>query len=207
MPKSIFKWDEGFYFPIPSQGYELYATEKEARKEFRRLRDIAHKREQRMKAAGLDKSQTYKQLREVANLRAKNVKTPSQLGAWLGRLEYILKKEETTVKGAKEYRKNSYKRVQKTLESHGYSIENLDDFGDFMEKFRAIYGRRYVSSDRPAELYETMEGLPFSADEIMQHFDEYIRDLDETKRIVEQYKREKPETSPSDYLLERLREL
>ena len=210
MPKSIFNYPEDFYYPTPELGFELYVTEKEAKKEFRRLRDIAHKREQRLKKEGFVKNQTYKELEKLSKLTVKNIQSKDELALWLGKLESMLKKEETTVKGMREKRKKREKEVQETLLSHGYDIDDIDDFGEFMEAFRAYYGKYILPSDSPAELYEILEGHEFNPNEIMDYFEYFTHDIDETARIVKEYDENKKDTEGldfTDYLLDRLGEL
>lgn len=205
MPKSIFAYPPEFYDPV--DGYTDFGkTFAQAKKEVGRLRDIAHKRVQRLEKAGFAKSQTYKQLERLSKIRLGEIKSEDEAKLALSQLRGFLTREETTVKGARQARKRKAQEVKKVLQSHGYKIDDLDAFGEFMEKFRAYYGRRIIPSDQAAELYDVLEGEEFEADEIMQHFEEYTEDLQETAQIVEEYKRSNKDNEMlSDYVLSVLR--
>ena len=207
MPKSIFKYPPKFYDPI--DGFTDYGkTLAQAKKEVGRLRDIAHKRVQRLEKAGFTKSQTYKQLERLSKIRLGEIKSEDEAKLALSQLQGLLTRDETTVKGARQARKQKAQEVKKVLQGHGYDIDDLDSFGEFMEKFRAYYGRRIIPSDQAAELYDVLEGEKFEVDEIMQHFEEYTEDLQETAQIVEEYKRSNKENEMlSDYVLEQLRSI
>lgn len=205
MPKSIFAYPSKFYDPV--DGFTDFGkTLAQAKKEVGRLRDIAHKRVQRLEKAGFTKNQTYKQLERLSKIRLGEIKSEDEAKLALSQLQGVLTREETTVKGARLVRKQKAQEVKKVLQGHGYNIEDLDSFGEFMEKFRAYYGRRIIPSDQAAELYDVLEGEKFEVDEIMEHFEEYTEDLQETAQIVEEYKRSNKDNEMlSDYVLEQLR--
>ena len=205
MPKTIFAYPPEFYDPV--DGYPYFGkTFAQAKKEVGRLRDIAHKRVQRLEKAGFTKSQTYKQLERLSKIRLGEIKSEDEAKLALSQLQGFLTREETTVKGARQARKRKAQEVKKVLQCHGYKIDDLDAFGEFMEKFRVYYGRRIIPSDQAAELYDVLEGEEFEADEIMQHFEEYTEDLQETAQIVEEYKRSNKDNEMlSDYVLSVLR--
>lgn len=205
MPKSIFAYPPEFYDPV--DGYPYFGkTFAQAKKEVGRLRDIAHKRVQRLEKAGFGKMQTYKRLEMMSKIRLGEIKSESQASLALSQFYQFLTKAESTVSGARRYKKQKERNVKQLLSTHGYKVNDLAKFGEFMEKFRAYYGRRIIPSDQAAELYSTLEGEQFDVDEIMLHFEEYIEDLQKTAQIVEEYKRSnKDNVMLSDYVLQQLR--
>lgn len=205
MPKSIFAYPPEFYDPV--NGYtDFVGTIAQAKKEIGRLRDIAHKRVQRLEKAGFEKMQTYKRLEMISKIRLGEIKSESQASLALSQFYQFLTKSESTVTGARRYKKQKEENVKNVLSTHGYKVNDLPKFGEFMEKFRAYYGRRIIPSDQAAQLHSTLEGEQFDVDEIMMHFEEYTADLSETARIVEEYKQsDKKDVMLSDYVLSVLR--
>lgn len=205
MPKSIFSYPAEFYDPV--NGYTDYVESiAQAKKEIGRLRDIAHKRVQRLEKAGFGKMQTYKRLEMLSKIRLGEIKSESQASLALSQFYQFLTKAESTVTGARRYKKQKEENVKRLLSSHGYEVKDLVSFGEFMEKFRAYYGRRIIPSDQSAELYSILEGEQFNVDEIMLHFEEFTENLQETAQIVEEYKQsDKKDVMLSDYVLEQLR--
>ena len=205
MPKSIFKYPPEFYDPV--NGYtDFVETISQAKKEIGRLRDIAHKRVQRLEKAGFGKLQTYKRLEMLSKIRLGEIKSESQASLALSQFHQFLSKSESTVTGARRYKQQKEENVKRLLSSHGYEVKDLVSFGEFMEKFRAYYGRRIIPSDQAAELYSILEGEQFNVDEIMLHFEEFTENLQETAQIVEEYKQsDKKDVMLSDYVLEQRR--
>ena len=185
---SIFKYPSKYYEPVSSIGFEHYTEFREAKKEVGRLRDIAHKRVERLKKAGFDKGQTFKRLEMLSKIRLGEIKSKGEAALALSEFYQFLTRQEATVKGARQYKKQKAEDVKKTLSRHGYEVDDLDKFGEFMEKFRAYYGRRIIPSDQAAQLYDTLEGVPFDIDEVMANFRLWTEDMDETERIVKDYK-------------------
>ena len=91
MPKSIFAYPPEFYDPV--DGYTDFGkTFAQAKKEVGRLRDIAHKRVQRLEKAGFAKSQTYKQLERLSKIRLGEIKSEDEADYNLY-VEYQLNKD------------------------------------------------------------------------------------------------------------------
>lgn len=202
---NIFKYQSRYYEPVASIGFEQFTEFREAKKEIGRLRDIAHKRVERLKKAGLDKGQTFKRLERLSKIRLGEIKSKGEAALALSEFYQFLQRQEATVKGARIAKKQKAEEVKKTLSRHGYEVDDLDKFGDFMEKFRAYYGRRIIPSDQAAKLYETLEGVPVDIDEVMSNFRVWTQDIQETKRIVNEYKETGGEgLSLSDYFSEEL---
>lgn len=131
------KYSEDFYQPSAIRNYMREGgkeAEKEIRKEYTRLRDIAQKRLKRMGSTMWAETQTYK--RNVNHYpKLKDIQSPSELAARLSDLSRYIEAQTSTVSGLEQQMKKSLK----TLHENGYSFvtrENYLDFGKFMEEYR-----------------------------------------------------------------------
>lgn len=117
---------------------------KAVRAEYTRLRDIEQKRIKRMaEYPEFKKTQVYKKnagkyptLDELRTINKKGEVTYPMLPYKLSALQRFVSAKASTVRGMKEIRAKQLE----TLHKHEYNFvteENLSDFGDFMEEFRA----------------------------------------------------------------------
>lgn len=139
--------DRGDYTPFAIQ--ETW-TEKEARKEYSRLRNIVVKRLKRIKeedpeAAILKKHDIgkFKTLREIKNVR--------ELSHLLSETAYLVNAKSASLTGRAQIRKKTLEKLQ----NQGLNIDssNLKDFGDFMELVGDFASERLYDSERASELF------------------------------------------------------
>jgi hypothetical protein len=142
--KSIFHYPGQFYIPSAEQGWKAIGSERKARSEYSRLRDIAQKRLKRLRQEGFDAPEDF---RKLADINEKNIAFE------LAKVAQFLRSPKSTVSGVKK----TLTKSQLTLLQHGYHINDMRLFGKFMEEWRAQYGRRAYGSEQAAELYESME--------------------------------------------------
>ena len=139
--------DRGDYTPFAIQ--EVW-SEKEARKEYSRLRNIVVKRLKRIRetepeAKVLERwtPETFKSLKEIKDIR--------ELSHLLSDVAYLVNAKTASLTGRKEI-------TQETIESlkqYGVNIDKseLKDFGFFMELIRDFSRDRIYDSERAAELF------------------------------------------------------
>lgn len=120
-------------------------SERELRKEYTKMRDIAQKRLKRMSQSGFKDSLTYRQnagrFPKLAELSNK-----SQIAAAAADLKTFINNKLSTITGLK----NQQKKTLKSLEDAGYDFinkGNFQDFIDFMEWFRENTPQHYGSPD------------------------------------------------------------
>lgn len=148
-------------------------SEKELRKEYARMRDIAQKRLKRMGASEFSTSLTYKhnvgRFPKLADLGSK-----SEIAAAAADLWSFVKSGLSTITGLKAQRKKSLK----SLEENGYDFvnkSNFQEFVDFMEWFRDNNPKSYGSPKDEQVLYyldNIKKGL--DPDEAKEKFLEYM---------------------------------
>lgn len=139
--------DRGDYTPFAIQ--EIW-TEKEARKEYSRLRNIVVKRLKRIEEVEPEahilkrwKPESFKKLKDIKNMR--------ELSHLLSDVAYLVNAKTATLKGIKEIEKETIESLQK----QGLDIDKKDlkDFGFFMELIRDFSRDRVYDSERAAELF------------------------------------------------------
>ena len=173
---NMFKLHASAYYPSNDYGWKKDYTEREARKEYARLRDIAQKRIKRLKEAEFEVPYGFS--KGFATTKSLSI---DKLSGALSDIRRFLEAESSTVKGAR--RKEI--RMRKRLAESGYHIKNVRDFGRYMEEFRAYYGRYARGSEAAAELYETMERKGFEIDDVMANFDMYMENQKKIQKIIE----------------------
>lgn len=156
--------------------------EKEVRKEYTKLRDIAQKRLKRLEAAGMTDRAIYeKNVNHYPKLAS--IKTKSELAQRLSDLSRFVASSQSTVSGIK----TREKKVVSTLHEHGFdfvNIENLRAFGDFMDLYRdeKMDTMGYDSGDA-AELYSVVEKHKLDPDEIAKDFEFYLENVEAAKEL------------------------
>lgn len=149
------------------------ATDREIRKEYTRLRDIAQKRVKRLGESEFSRGKAYQRNKHGFLTLAQMTKDGSLMrGVFsdeIKKLVAFLSAKTSTVSGSREARQKSLE----SLRSHGYDFVdegNIYDFGQFMEQFRAEYGRNARGSGDAVELFETMEQKGIDPSEIEGEF-------------------------------------
>ena len=159
----------------------------QVRKEYSRLRDIAQKRLKRLEKAGFSETEVYK--KNVSHYPTlKEIKTKSELAQRLSDLSRFIRSSQSTVQGIRE-------RRQKTLESlhdHGYNFvneQNLNEFGAFMDDYRANKLDMEYDSGDAAELFSVAEKHQIDPQDLEKDFEHYLDNLEELKKLRRSKKR------------------
>lgn len=154
---------------------------REVRKEYSKLRDIARKRLQRLEAAGYTDTEAYR--RNVNHYpKLKDIKTKSELAQRLSDLSRFIASSQSTVSGIKE-------REQKVLErlhENQYNFvneSNLKDFGEFMEAYRdQMLDMEYDSGDA-AEVYSIVVKHKVDPEKVKEDFEYWLEHIDEALKM------------------------
>lgn len=174
-------------FKLPESAYQpggltivKSATEREARREYQRLRRVALKR-----IARLEKSE-YKS--DYIVKRGKDRFSPSSqivslsaLSRSLSDVRHFLESPQSSIIGRRE----TEARTIKTLRRHGYKFvteDNFKQFGEFMDAARMKAGGKLLASDRVADLYGQSERKAISADELLRDYKYWVKNLGELKK-------------------------
>lgn len=149
-------------------------TEKELRAEYSRLRSIAVKR---LKTLSVEapKSLAYKS--NVGKYPTLKGMSTAEVKKLLPDLAKFIRAKRGTATGIQE----ANRKAAIKLASHGYFIaaSNVEDFGDFMESFRAGVFGNSIGSPEAVDLYETMvEEAPSQSWELLHEL--FLRWQEET---------------------------
>lgn len=146
---------EAAYTPM-GISYLHTVSERDARREYSRLRSIARKRVQRLKeSSDFSNSRltqrSWKPLKELSGIE--------DLERGLSDLKYFLKSPTTL----KELRENRTLLIIQKLRDRNFNMaaERIKEFGEFMEWARSLVIGTLASSDEVADLYEqaTVRGI------------------------------------------------
>ena len=185
--KARLSWDFNWYTPSNLKAMLENKKEPQVRKEYSRLRDIAQKRLKRLEEAGFSETEVYK--KNISHYPTlKEIKTKSELAQRLSDLSRFIKSSQSTVQGIKERRQ----KVLESLSEHGYGFvneSNLNEFGDFMESYRAnMLDMEYDSGDA-AELYSVSIKHKIDPEDLKKDFEYYLDNLEELKKLRRSKKR------------------
>lgn len=147
-------YDPDWYTPANIKNFIAAdpANIKAVRKEYTRLRDIEQKRIKRMAAEPkYTRTQVYKQ--NAGKYPKLSEMKGDRLPYLLSALQRFVSAKGSTISGIKEIRAKQLE----TLHKHDYTFvneENLSDFGEFMEEFRAQkLDEQYDSGDAADTFY------------------------------------------------------
>lgn len=93
-------------------------------------------------------------------------------------------------------------QILDTLHDHGYDINDLDAFGEFMDMFRATALGRMYGSDQAAEMYEEAEEQGIGLDDLRANYDKYL----EVMEAIGSGDIDLPDNSDSGSIWETIRE-
>lgn len=159
-----YAWYE--YTPEALQSGSL--SEKEIRDEYRRLRNIANKRIERLEKAGYEQTQTY--LRNVGAYKSTSNYTVPELQYKLYQISKFVAAKSSTVSGMRLIEKEAIE----TLQEKGLGrINNLQEFGDFMSWARTKYKSSEFDSERAAEIFNEAKRRNISIEEIEKDYELY----------------------------------
>ena len=159
-----YAWYE--YTPEALQSGAL--SEKEIRDEYRRLRNIANKRIKRLEEAGYQQTQTY--LRNVGSYKAPSNYTMEELQYKLYQISKFVSAKSSTVSGMRIIEKAA---IEKLKDKDLGRINNLQEFGDFMDWARTKYKNSDFDSERAAEVYNESKRRKISIEEIKKDYELY----------------------------------
>lgn len=171
-----------FTLKLSSYDYDALRElpERELRAEYSRLRDIAHKRLNRLAASSTySSSQTYLRYRNSFPVLA-NVKKGSvaKLAMKLSDLEKFLSLETSTLTGAKA----TTKKIISGLQKRGYTSikteEDLRRFGRYMDFNRALKKGGKYDSDRVQEMMEATSDAGLTPKDVEADFDFWMQNYD-----------------------------
>ena len=159
-----YAWYE--YTPEALQSGSL--SEKEIRDEYRRLRNIANKRIERLEKAGYEQTQTY--LRNVGAYKSPSNYTVPELQYKLYQISKFVAAKSSTVSGMRLIEKEAIE----TLQEKGLGrIKNLQEFGDFMSWARTKYKSSEFDSERAAEIFNEAKRRNIGIEEIKKDYELY----------------------------------
>ncbi len=159
-------------------------SERQLRKLYTELRDIANKRIKRAQAAGYGQNlvirQGAKKIPKISEIR-----TEAELRYRIGETAMFLENPLSTISGIERI---EAKKLA-TLARHGYDFvneSNLSDFGRFMEWVRANYSDKLYDSDVVTKLYKTATLGGFTVRALKNMFDEYMDNIEAFTEAVEE---------------------
>lgn len=174
-------------FKLPESAYQpggltiiKSATEKEARREYQRLRKVALKRIERLVQSEYKSDYIVKRGKDRFSPSSQIV-SMSALSRSLSDVRRFLESSQSSITGRREIEA----RTIKTLRSHGYDFitkDNIKQFGEFMDAARIQAGGKLLSSDRVAELYDVAERKGIPPEQLLKDFDYWLTNLMELKK-------------------------
>lgn len=171
MDHATLKYPEIAYTPI---GIEFgHITEKEARKEYSRLRAISMKRLQRLERFRKSTADwvAYEKQRLITLSEADAARV--SVSTLLTEARLFVTNPLSTIKGQREKTKS---RIVETLQAHNYNIsaEELTQFGKFMDWAKSKLLDAMISSDQVAQLYEDARDIGINSAELQRDFDVWL---------------------------------
>lgn len=143
-------------------------SEKEIRDEYKRLRNIANKRIERLGTAGYAETQAY--LRNAGAYKSASNYTMEELHYKLYQVSKFVAAKSSTVSGMRLIEKEAIE----TLQEKGLGrIKNLQEFGDFMSWARTRYKNSDFDSERAAEVYNEAKRRSIDIEEIKKDYELY----------------------------------
>ena len=174
-------YDSNWYIPSAIKARLEAGDEKVVKAEYTRLRDIAQKRLKRLKKAGFDETQLYKQnVKRFKKL--KQIKSKSELSSRLSDLARFIRDPRGIVKRAKEIRDKSLS----TLHSNGYTFvneANYIEFGKFMEEYRAQKLDEMYDSGDAADAYGITVKHLLAPEELEAEFEFWLENIEAAKKL------------------------
>ena len=145
-------------------------TPREMRKTYSELRSIARKRADRLEAAGFQ----ARRFEPVANVDRDDMEYE------LARLAEYLRSPGSSVKIARK------EQEQVTMAARGYSIEDFDQFGKFMDEIRYRFrGRAMDDSDPYVMIYDEAEKRNISVKTLQREFGKYLNYAESAQAFLE----------------------
>lgn len=156
--------------------------ERQLRRLYTELRDIANKRIKRAQKAGYGQNLVIRQgAKKIPKLS--EIRSAAELRYRIGETAMLLENPQSTITGLERLEAAKLE----TLTRHGYDFvneDNLRDFGRFMEWVRTYYQDQLYDSDTVAKLYKTVTKGGFTVRALKQRFEEYLANQDAFDEVV-----------------------
>lgn len=172
-------------FSFPISAYQPDAlrsgyTERELRREYSRLRDVAQKRLGRLQASEFAGSQTVKY--NVGRFKKlKDIESQSELTHLLGDLARFLTATRGSVAGMREAQRKSIETLQEG--GLGWINEkNFSQFADYMDWLHDFYPRGYPS--KALRVFEQAMEKKLDPEVVKANFDQYLENVEKTGSIT-----------------------
>lgn len=168
-------WAPSAYNP---QGLSAY-TEKQLRREYRRLRDAARKRILRLEKSEFYDSDVLKYNSLEKYKRLSDIKSKNELKRLLSDVSRFVTAKTGSVSGLKERRKQQLR----TLHEHGYTFVNkgnLREWGEFMQYLKARYP--YHPSETASVLepaykeFKALRARDLTAAQVQTRFESWMKE-------------------------------
>ena len=185
------KFPREYYYPEALKAGSL--TDQQMRQEYSRLRAIANKRLQRFEGTKYENSQTY--LRSAGKyVPLAAIGSQRELLMKLAEVSRFVTAKEGSVSGIKAANR---KRVA-TFRERGLdfvNMENIQDFGEFMEWARDSGHERVYGSEKTSDVYgQAVKRMGIDVEAVRKDFEYYMENLD-TLRNVPRARNPKDRTS------------
>lgn len=182
-------------FKLASYQYEdlRELSEKELRREYSRLRDVAHKRLVRLSQdPEFSKNETYLHYRNAfTGLKQIKKGQKSRLSKKLSELHKFLNLETSTVGGARSVSK----KIIAGLQKRGYTAIKTDAdlrrFGRYMDFNRALKKGGKYDSEKVVEMMDETEKAGISASQVEKDFNAWMQGYDKIADQVPKIKGER----------------
>lgn len=168
MAKKIATLKYAWYEYTPEALQSGALSDKEIKAEYRRLRNIANKRIERLGKAGYEQTQAY--LRNVGSYKSASNYSMAELQYKLYQISKFVSAKSSTVSGMRLIEKEAIE----TLQEKGLGrIKNLQEFGDFMSWARTRYKNSEFDSERAAEIFNEAKRRNIDIEEIKKDYELY----------------------------------
>ena len=143
----------------------------QVRKEYSRLRSIARKRIERIKASEWGTDNIVARLPEIAPI---NTLSEAQIRARTSELARFLQGKTSSVSGMNAARRQAVKTLgARYPELRGkVTVKNWREFAEFMEYSRELHQNRMYDSERVAEFFAENEGK----ENLLEEFDKWLEE-------------------------------
>lgn len=174
------KFPREYYYPEALKAGSL--TDQQMRQEYSRLRAIANKRLQRFEGTRYENSQTY--LRNAGKyVPLSAISTRRELQMKLVEVSRFVTAKEGSVSGINAANR---KRVA-TFRERGLdfvNMENIQDFGEFMEWSRGAGYERIYGSEKTSSVYsQAVKRMGIDVEEVREDFEYYLENLDTLRNV------------------------
>lgn len=143
----------------------------QVRKEYSRLRSIARKRIERIKASEWGTDKIVARLPEIAPI---NTLSESQIRARTSELARFIQAKTGSVSGMNAARRKAVKTLGARYPKlkGKVTVKNWREFAEFMEYSRELHQNRMYDSERVAEFYAENEG----EEDLLEEFDKWLEE-------------------------------